>query len=179
MGEGRSLSVREEGRVQPQEQGGRWPWPARGRSPPQQGSAGESATGIAGPVSESTRTSGRKAARDSRSAGWAGSEIRRGLAAPGFKAIFLDVELFCPAVSVPPGRSSNLRVGLATPVSYLTAGQAGGSGARQRRSSQRIRLSTRLNTIMVVKGAKSLKPGRSYARSHCAVLGNVRPRHAQ
>jgi hypothetical protein len=63
------------------------------------------------------------------------------------------------------GAPTHLRVGLATSESYLTAGYVGVGGARPRRSSQRIRVSTRLNTIMVVKGAMSLKPGRSIMRS--------------
>ena len=87
--------------------------------------------GIAGPVSESTCTSGRKAARDSRSAGWAGSETRRGLAAPGFcNATMRSCSArWCPCRR---GALPSLRVGLATPESYLTAERAGAGGARQR-----------------------------------------------
>jgi len=42
---------------------------------------------------------------------------------------------------------------------WIDRQQVSAGKARQRRNSQTSRLSTRLTMIMVVKGAKSLKPG--------------------
>ena len=88
-------------------------------------------TGIARGDSELTCARDRKATRCSRSAGWVGSETRRGLAAPGFcnAAMRSCSARWCPCRR---GAFPSLRVGLATPESYLTAGRAGAGGARQR-----------------------------------------------